>query len=1205
MMFGKIAGFEFRYQMRSPVFWAAGIVFFLLAFAATVIPQIHLGARGPMHVNAPIAILQLLGIMDVLFIFATTAFVADIVVRDDATGFGPIMRAAPVGKFDSLMGRFSGAFGASALLALTMPLGILAGALISGGDPAKLGPFRPEDYLFAYFVLVLPTIFTLAASFFALATITRSMMATYVGAVGFLIGYFVLTTLFQKPLYHHVVGLFEPFGTGAVQDATRFWTTFDRNTKLPPLGGVLLANRAIWFAISIGFLVFAYLSYRPQARSGRWRRPEANERAAPRAHSAPLPSPHFDVVSRLTLAGRWARLEAWQVFKSPSFFVLLIFGLLNAGASLGTATDRAYYTVLPITNLMIQTLNLEFAIIPVIVAIYYAGELVWRERERRTHEIFDACPVPDWAFVLPKIVAIALVLIALFAISILAAATVQAFKDYTNFEWRHYLFWYLVPSAIYAIQLAALAVFVQALSPHKYIGWGATALLLAALLTAPGLGFEHHLYLYGTAPSVPLSDMNGQGKFWIARAWFEVYWSAVALILTVLAFALWRRGAETRLWPRFARAPGRLAGAAGMMLVFGVTVCAASGAFIFYNTNVLNQYRTDMSRDAWSADYERTLYRFHTQPTPTLTDIAINVSLYPHDPRVVTVGRFTIRNKTARPLDRVDVHWLRDLKVSDLVVEGAREKQRFDRFNYVIFAFRQPMQPGESRTITFRTVWTQKGFTNSDDEALESAAPPIDRHVVDNGTFVTDREILPIIGMDDWGFLTDPVKRRRYGLPAQLRDPKLGDSSARAVSYNATAASWVNTDITVSTVADQIPIAPGYLVSQSVHDGRRVARFKSDTPIVYYFGIQSAAYAVKRDKWHDVNLAVYYDPHHPYEIDRMLRAMKVSFDLYTKEYGPYQFRQATFIEFPGYADFAESYANTVPWSENLGFVQDDRAIGNDPGKIDVVTLVAAHELAHQWWGHQLVGANMQGVNMLAETFAHYSAMLVMERLYGHEQMRNFLKEEVDRYLRGRGAEEDEELPLVRVEDQPYIHYRKGAVTMFRLKDTVGEEVVNGALRHMLQLYAFKGAPFPASSDFIKVLREEAGPKYDALITDLFEKITLYDLSAPGATWRKRPDGRYDVFVSVEAHKFYADGKGKLTETPMDENVPIGAFLASPGSAHFDKSKVLCLQSYRITGGTQVVHFVTDRTPAFAGIDPYSEWINRNTDGNITGVDRAN
>jgi ABC-2 type transport system permease protein len=231
-------------------------------------------------------------------------------------------------------------------------------------------------------------------------------------------------------------------------------------------------------------------------------------------------------------------------------------------------------------------------------------------------------------------------------------------------------------------------------------------------------------------------------------------------------------------------------------------------------------------------------------------------------------------------------------------------------------------------------------------------------------------------------------------------------------------------------------------------------------------------------------------------------------------------------------------------------------------------------------------------------------MLAMEHLYGPEHVRKFLREELDRYLRGRGTEEIEELPLVRVEDQPYIHYRKGAVAMYRLKEAVGEDVVARAMRRMLNLYAFKGPPFPVSTDFLKILREDAGPKFDALITDLFERITLYDLSAKSATWRRRLDGQYDVAVTVEAHKYYADGKGAQRETAMNEPVDVGLFLTRPDDADFGRNKILSLRPMPIVSGTQTIHLVSPAAPIFAGIDPYDEWINRNPDNNVIAAHQA-
>ena len=48
---------------------------------------------------------------------------------------------------------------------------------------------------------------------------------------------------------------------------------------------------------------------------------------------------------------------------------------------------------------------------------------------------------------------------------------------------------------------------------------------LISTIVLANLGFEHNLYQYGSGPSVPLSDMNGQGQFWIGAYWFRLYWA--------------------------------------------------------------------------------------------------------------------------------------------------------------------------------------------------------------------------------------------------------------------------------------------------------------------------------------------------------------------------------------------------------------------------------------------------------------------------------------------------------------------------------------------------------------------------------------------------------------------------------------------------------------------------------------------------------
>lgn len=1195
-MFGKIAGFELRYQLKSPVFWVVAVIFFLMVFGITASSNINIGLSPSDHRNGPFALAQNHLIFSIFYMFVTTAFVANVVVRDDETGFGPILRSTRVRKFDYLYGRFTGAFLAAAISFLVVPLAVWVGSHMWWVDPERLGPNDLNAYLFSYFVLALPSILLTSAIFFALATTTRSMMWTYVGVIAFMVIYIIASIALDRPEFEKGAAYWEPLGTAAYSLATKYWTVSERNSLITPLAGPLLFNRAFVLVLSTGFLFLAYGLFQFQSAelSGRnkikkSKKAKIEDNIAPMPLAGSLPKPVFDRNTAWAQLIVRTRLDMGQVFKSPAYFVLLALGLANAMGALWFATDAGRYggVVYPVTRVLIDPLVGSFGLIPWIIANYYSGELVWREREKKTHEIVDSTPVPDWAFVAPKALAISLVLISTLLVSVLAAILSQAFHGYFNFEIGKYLLWYLAPQAILFILLAVLAVFLQVLSPHKFIGWGLMILFMVSKLVFSNLGWDHRLYNYASAGEVPLSDMNGLGKFWIGAWWLRAYWSAFALILLVAAYGLWRRGTESRLLPRLRRLPSRLKGGAGILASVALVVFVAVGGFIYVNTNIWNPYRTRIDAEKWQADYEKTLLPFENTPQPKIVSMTLDVDLRPHAPSIETKGSYVFENRTGQTLKEIHVRFDRDLQVKGLSIEGARPKKTFEKFNYRIFAFDTPMAPGEQRKMSFITLRSQRGFPNSGQE----------HRVVDNGTFVNNLEIAPILGMARDGLLQDRAKRRKYGLPPERRMAKLGDVPSRQFNGLRKDADFVTADITVATDADQTPIAPGYKVSDTVKGDRRVARFVTEAPIMPFVSIQSARYQVAQETYKGVQLAVYYDAQHPWNIDRMKASMKRSLDYMGTEFSPYQFRQLRFQEFPDYEQFAQSFANTIPWSEGMFFISDYR----DPTKIDMVTYVGAHEIGHQWWAHQVIGADQQGGAMLSETFAQYSALMVMKRTYGEAQIRRFLKFELDSYLRARGGDVLDEQPLYKVENQPYVYYRKGSLVMYRLQDQIGEATVNRALRKLIAAHAFKGAPYPITTDFLTLLRAEAPADKQALITDLFEKITLYDLKTKSAVVKKRADGRFDVTVTVDAVKKYADGKGKETPAALNETMDIGLFAAEPGKKGFDAKDVVLYERRPIRSGVQTFTFTTAKAPKFAGLDPYNTVIDRNGDDNTIKV----
>jgi len=344
---------------------------------------------------------------------------------------------------------------------------------------------------------------------------------------------------------------------------------------------------------------------------------------------------------------------------------------------------------------------------------------------------------------------------------------------------------------------------------------------------------------------------------------------------------------------------------------------------------------------------------------------------------------------------------------------------------------------------------------------------------------------------------------------------------------------------------------------------------------------------VKKAAYNGIPIEIYYDAKHPYNVDRMIEGVQKSLAYYEANFSPYQHKQVRIIEFPGYRSFAQSFANTIPYSESIGFIADLR----DKDDVDYVFYVTAHEVAHQWWAHQVIGANMQGATVLSESLSQYSALMVMEKEYGRGHMRQFLKDELDKYLSGRGGEDVEELPLYRVENQQYIHYQKGSLVFYRLREEMGEQALNRALSRFIQAKAFQQPPYTTSVELLEFIRAEAGPAHQALITDLFEKIGFYDNRVVEATATRRADGRYDVTMKLHADKRYADGVGKETPGTLDDWIEVGVFAKGPSGKERDE-KVLYLQRHHVTTAAPEFTVTVDGRPDEVGFDPYNKLIDR-------------
>ena len=1182
-MFTKMLGFEWRYFTRQPSFIVTCLVFFLLPFLAITIEQVQIGSGGNVLFNSPFAVTQIMLILSIFSMFMVVNFVANTATRNQTSMMAEIVLTKPIKPLPYNLGRFFGAYLICLVVFAMVPLGSFIGSLMPWIDQERIGPNGLMMYLTPFVIFSASTIFVFAALFYAAATQFKSAMAVYICAMGLFILYAVAGQVFNEPEQRTIRALLDPFGLRAFGEYSRYWTSFEKNSLVPVLESMILQNRLLWLGIGAFILLVAGGLFRPlNLASYSFKKKTKKEKidVIPTTNNIAIKA---SVNNGLAQFISRTKFEIRQVFLSPAFLILLLFSAFQLIANFFEINGMFGTPNWPLTQTLVELIMGSFSLMTIIIITYYTAEVVWRERTVGMGDIVDSMPVHNMTFWLSKLLAVMLVIVSLHVVGMFAAIINQLLVGYENIEISQYLISLLFFGALPWCLLTVLAFFIQALSPNKYIGMLIFVGYFFVSLAFSQLGIEHNMFNFAAGPMLQYSDLNGYGWVIQTQSWYMLYWGALSVVLGIISYGMWQRGPQTSVKQRLRLLSYHLGSTGKSVAAAALVLFLATGGYIHYNTKVLNKFYGQEQVLDIQADYEKEYVEFRDAPMPTIISVDAAVDIFPADRRIEATVKVQVINRTAESITRFLVNMPRFSPVTNVEIEGGVLGEIDEKYNIAWFEFSQPMLPGEQRSGVLSVVREHHGFKNSGEDST----------LVKNGTFIDNFTLLPFFGFNTSFQITDQHERRKRDLEPVQRAYKLEDSSRYNESFFGKGVEFIDFSATLSTSGDQFAIAPGYLQKEWQQEGRNYYRYEMNAPMVNFFSIMSSKLESKKVEHAGVNIEVYYHPNHHWNVDRMIESSKDSLDYFQKVFSPYQHKQLRIIEFPGYRSFAQSFANTVPYSEKIGFITDLR----NPQDIDPVYYVTAHEVAHQWWGHQLNAANVQGSAILSETLSQYSALMVMKKKYGETRLRKFLTYELDSYLRGRSAERIEEMPLLRSENQQYIHYRKGSVVMMALVNKLGEERLNNALQALLNEYQYREDLYPTTLDLVRHLDNVSNESEQAYIKDLFEQITIYDLRAKEVTKEELEDGKTKVILTVSAQQFSADGKGQETEQPFAKEVEIALFSEDPNNFAAE-NRVIYQGLHAIESGDTVIELIVDEIPNFAGIDPFVRFIDRDTGNNI-------
>ena len=1217
-MFKTIFAFETKRWFKDYKFYLYFIIFFGLSFlimASSVgyFDALSVTTASNMKMNSPMMINALISQISQFINFIIPTVIGATIYRDFKYNTHAYLYSYPFGKADYILGKFFSGLFATILITFSVGLAFLIATILPFANADLLGPVSLWAYFQSYIIFVIPNIFFVGSLVFLLVTLSRNVSTGLILVILLFIVNIIIAVSTQNIEDRYYVALFEPSGAEALGYVTKYWTVDEQNNNSIPISGVILYNRLIWIGAGIFLLgllytlfSFNYQTFSLKRKSKKSERLTKNNFGSIFKLNLPPVTLNYAFAERLKSAFRMSKMEFSFIIRNWVFLVFLLLLLMFIGINGAFLGNMYGTTTYPVTWRVISSVGGNITAFSFLLIYLFSGILIQQSAVSRMNLLVDSSPIPNWAMLLSKFIALIQMVLLIFSVGIIGCIIVQASHGYYKFEIGQYLQEFFVYGLPGAIIMIIFSLFIQNFFKNFIVGF---FVILLALMIPSGLsaiGIELNIFHFNSGPGVRYSDMNGYGT---VRTFFyyKLYWLLFCGVLYGLTLLFWRRGILGGVKERLSLVGKRFTAPIAIPVLTSAIAFVGLGYGIYYQTTQLTPYFKSSEWEKMQVDYENNYKKYQDYAQPRITDVYVDMNIFPEERNYHAKAKFTLVNKSETAIDTIYLDHGRNLQ--SIVFDRDNKKVLEDTiFNVRLYQLTEPLMPGD-------TLKADIEVANLSNTWLRDRSP-----INENGTFVNNFSLFPTFGYSEGSEISHNDVREKYGLPPKERMAEPTDQRELNNTYISSDADWITFETVVSTSSDQIAIAPGYLQAEWTENDRKYFHYKMDQKMLNFYAYNSARYEVKEEKHNGVNLEIYYHKGHEYNLDRMMEGLKQSLDYYSTSFSPYQFDQARIIEFPRInGTFAQAFANTMPFSEGIGFIA--KVDEDNPNAVDYPFSVTSHEMAHQWWAHQVIGANVKGATLMSESMSEYSSLKVLENRYGKTQMHKFLKEALDSYLRGRTWEWKTENPLMLNENQQYIHYNKGSLVLYAFSDLLGEEQFNQIIQGYIADVALQDAPYTTSLEVVEHLKNGTPDSLQYFITDMFETITLYDNKVVETKVTELSNGKFQVDIEFNVAKYrstpegesiykdenghymsFGEGKDKIESLPLKDYIEIGIFGEKEKIGKYEQDTEVYLKKHYIDQINNKISITVDEKPTEVGVDPYNKLIDIDSNDNRKKVD---
>lgn len=1026
---------------------------------------------------------------------------------------------------------------------LPLVTGVLSHFFPDAGNPEMYGPFVLLNYARPFLIFLVPAVLFAAGLAFAIGAFTGRPILIFLFPI---LAFLVCESFFWRwwppdldPGTSAFLRLIDPSGFRWFRQT---WLSVDRGLAVynhQPVGYSVpfLLSRA-GFAL-VGLLLVDLARRRV---AGGLRRPARIRREAEPA-VAPRPAEAAPSLASLGMTSRGrgifaslravARFELQELRSQPGLYIfvpsILLFLYVLFRETYGYFFSPLLLT--PGTAAMEGMTFLTLAL--VLLFLFYTVESLERERTTGIAPLVHSTPVSTGALVAGKLVANAVVLVVTLAGAFLVAALAITLQEKVPVEIDPFLIvWGLLLTPTLVVWTAFVAALL-ALTRSRYATYGlgiAVAVLTVFLFARGYMSWVTNWPLIGatnTGAAVPWTDMGG----------FEIDGRALLLnrlfVLALAALFGWTAGRflprrdRDRLHPVLRPAERRRTVLTAVALALPPLVL---GGTLWFDVNQGFQGETvEKKREEY---WRKNLATWTGQPLPYITRVEMDVDFEPARRGFQVSGFYDLRNEKDQPLYWFPVTGGTAWEGLSWTLDG-RTVTPEDRSLLYVFRLPKPLAPGESTRLGFRYRGTMiPGISKNGGDLA------VGEFVLPSGILLTGRnpDFVPVIGWND-----------RIGVDEDRRsEPRIyPPNHYEGVTDTDLDRSAFTQRLRITAPAEYTVNSTGVLTSDTVKAGRRTVVWESDYPL-RVFNVAAGRWAVKRGP----GTAVFYHPGHPYNVDSLLEALNGARRYYGSWYAPYPWRELRLNEFPAFAEYARGNATNIFFSEGTGFLVEPI-----PGN-DMAFAIAAHEAAHQWWGHIMAPGEGPGGIVLAEGAANFATLMLLEEMRG-PQARIFYATRIEANY-GENRLPSTEKPLaetLELDGRPgdvTVIYDKGAWALWMLYQQMGKDAFLAGVQQFFRTY--HGNPdHPVIEDFVAVMRPYAPDKnaFDGLIRQWFFDTVTPEYRVEEAKKRLVGNGVWEVTARIEnagtgrmpvevaatqGERF--DGKGRISPDHKEARVTV-------------------------------------------------------------------